>query len=280
MSPASSSSSQGCGSGGCGCASRNAEPVAAINGIALHRAGERPDADTLRERAWAELLRQEAVRRGLLPRNPVLEAPLLDAPDQQAIQSMLDDAVPARAPDEDECRRYYEANRQRFVEGRQVHLRHILFGVTGGVDVSALAVRAEQALLELMRPGTEPGRFGELARELSNCPSGADGGDLGWVGPEDCAEELANELFHQKNPLHGIGLRPRLVHSRYGLHIVEVLGRKQGRQLAYDQVRERIGLELAQRSRAAALHQYIRLLAGQALVEGIDLEAAETPLVQ
>jgi peptidyl-prolyl cis-trans isomerase C len=280
MSPASSSSSQGCGSGGCGCASRNAEPVAAINGIALHRAGERPDADTLRERAWAELLRQEAVRRGLLPRNPVLEAPLLDAPDQQAIQSMLDDAVPARAPDEDECRRYYEANRQRFVEGRQVHLRHILFGVTGGVDVSALAVRAEQALLELMRPGTEPGRFGELARELSNCPSGADGGDLGWVGPEDCAEELANELFHQKNPLHGIGLRPRLVHSRYGLHIVEVLGRKQGKQLAYDQVRERIGLELAQRSRAAALHQYIRLLAGQALVEGIDLEAAETPLVQ
>ena len=29
-------------------------------------------------------------------------------------------------------------------------------------------------------------------------------------------------------------------------------------------------MELAQRSRATALHQYIRLLAGQALVEGID----------
>ena len=37
---------------------------------------------------------------------------------------------------------------------------------------------------------------------------------------------------------------------------------------------------LAQQSRATALHQYIRLLAGQALVEGIDLEGAETPLVQ
>ena len=75
-------------------------------------------------------------------------------------------------------------------------------------------------------------------------------------------------------------MHPRLVHSRYGLHIVEVLGRKQGRQLSYEQVRERIAIELAQRSRATALHQYIRVLAGDALVEGIDLEGASSPLVQ
>jgi peptidyl-prolyl cis-trans isomerase C len=59
-----------------------------------------------------------------------------------------------------------------------------------------------------------------------------------------------------------------------------VLGRKQGRALAYEQVRERIALELAQRSRATALHQYVRVLAGQALVEGLDLEGATSPLVQ
>lgn len=283
MSPA-PSSSHGCGGGGgCQCASgggRAQDAVPAINGIALHAEGERPDAATLKELAWGELLRQEAVKRGLLPRMPVLLAPELNARDHQAIQAMLDAAVPQAQPTEEECRRYYEANRQRFIDGRLVHLRHILFAVTERVDVSQLAVRAETALLELMRKDTPPTRFAELARELSNCPSGADGGDLGWVGPDDCAEELANELFHQKNPLHGMGLRPRLVHSRYGLHIVEVLGRKQGRQLAYAEVRERIGQELAQRSRAAALHQYIRLLAGQALVEGVDLQAADTPLVQ
>ena len=70
------------------------------------------------------------------------------------------------------------------------------------------------------------------------------------------------------------------MHSRYGLHIVEVLDRKQGLQLSYEQVRERIAIELAQRSRATALHQYIRVLAGDALVEGIDLEGASSPLVQ
>jgi peptidyl-prolyl cis-trans isomerase C len=248
---------------------------AAINGVRIEA-----DGDSLQERAWGELLRQEAVRRGLLPQLPVQAAPDLQEAEQQAIHAMLDDAVPTTHPAEDECRRYYEANAARYVEGRKVHLRHILFAVTDGVDVHKLAVRAEQALMELMRKDTPPTRFAELARELSNCPSGADGGELGWIAPEECAEELANELFFQKNPLHGVGLHPRLVHSRHGFHIVDVQGRRKGRQLSFDEVRPRIGLELAQRSRATALHQFIRVLAGQARIEGIELEAAQSPLVQ
>ncbi|AMO24775.1 peptidylprolyl isomerase [Ramlibacter solisilvae] len=270
-----------CGSGGvCSCAGQAQPPVASINGIALHEPGQHPGEYELKERAWTELLRQQAVRQGLLAHRHVLTAPALAAHEQQAIERMLDEAVPVPAPGELECRRYYQSVKPRFVEGRQVHLRHILFAVTEGVDVHRLAVKAEQVLLELMRKDVPPGRFAERARELSNCPSGAAGGDLGWIGPQDCAEELANELFLQKNPLHGMGLRPRLVHSRYGLHIVEVLGRKQGRQPAFDEVRPRIELELAQRSRATALHQYVRLLAGRSRVEGVDLEAAATPLVQ
>lgn len=271
---------QGCGSGNCQCAGMAQEPIATINGIALHEPGEHLDEGTVRERAWTELMRQEAVRQGFLPRRNVLLAPSLSAADQQAIEHMLEDAVHLPTPDDGTCRRYYEANKARFVEGRQVHLRHILFAVTDGVDVSRLAVKAEAVLLELMRKDAPEGLFAQRARELSNCPSGAQGGDIGWVGPQDCAEELANELFLQKNPMHGMGLRPRLVHSRYGLHIVEVLGRKQGRQLAYDDVCLRITVELAQQSRATALHQYIQLLAGRATLESVDLQAADTPLVQ
>ena len=254
--------------------------MAAINGVALAGPGEQLDAAELRERAWAELLRQEAVRRGVLPATGLPVPPLLSEAQQQAIEDMLAGEVPLQMPGEAECRRYYDAHMARFIEGRQVHLRHILFAVTPGVDVHRLAVKAEEVLLELMRKETPPDVFAQRARELSNCPSGAQGGDLGWVGPQDCADELANELFTQKNPLHGIGLRPRLVHSRYGLHIVEVLGRRQGRQATFEQVRERIASELAQQSRATSLHQYIRVLAGQARVEGIDLEAAPSPLVQ
>jgi peptidyl-prolyl cis-trans isomerase C len=277
----------GCGGGTCGCSGgATAVPVApvqgvaSVNGVALHAPGHAPGDSELRELAWGELLRQEAVRQGLLAPQACTVAPALSIPDRQAIEAMLERQVQVPRPSLQECERYYEARKDHYVEGRLVHLRHILFAVTSGVDVHALAVRAETALLELSRQGVDPGRFAELARELSNCPSGAHGGDLGWIGPQDCADELANELFHQKNPLRGIGLRPRLVHTRYGFHIVEVLGRKQGRQLTFEEVRERIAVQLAQQSRAKALHQYIQLLAGQAVVEGVSLEASDSPLVQ
>ena len=85
-----------------------------------------------------------------------------------------------------------------------MHVRHILFAATPGVDIHALAVRAERALLELCGKEVPPDRFAQLAAELSNCPSSVQGGDLGWITPEDCAPELANELFFQKHAGWGI----------------------------------------------------------------------------
>ncbi len=278
------SAGPGCGGGSCACAAKaEAKTVvapASINGISLHEPGDAPDESSLRERAWGELLRQEAVRRGLLTWHSGLDAPVLSIGDQGVIEVMLDQAVALPQPTEAECRRYYEARKSHYVQGRMVHARHILFAVTQGIDVHKLAIRAEQALLELSRKDAPPGHFEQLARELSNCPTGAQGGDLGWLTPDDCADELANEFFHQKEPLHGIGLRPRLVHSRYGLHIVEVLGRKQGKQLTFEEAQARIAVQLAQQSRAKALHQFMQLLAGGASVEGVALEGAESPLVQ
>lgn len=271
----------GCGGGNCTCGgggdTAQATPIAAINGIALHEAGEQLADEELRERAWAELLRQEAVRQGRLPRPADLRAPGISAGDEAAIQRMLDEAVPLRAPDDEECLRYHAAHQERFRQGRRARVRHILFGVTPGVDVAALAARAEQVLLEVMHKDAPPGRFAELARELSNCPSGQDGGDLGWIAPEEVAEELARALFGEHEP---DGMIPRLVHSRHGFHVMEVLERQAGREVPYEQVRDRISMELAQRARATALHQYIRVLAGRALVEGLQLEAADSPLVQ
>ncbi len=282
-------SSTGCGSGNCGCGGGGsgaggaekppATAPASVNGITIQAAGEELSEQDLRERAWAELLRQEAVRRELLPRHADLEAPALSIGDQRVIETMLDTAVQVPSPSAEECHRYYEARKEQFVEGRLVHARHILFAVTSGVDVHALSRRAEQALIELTR-SADTARFAQLAAELSNCPSGAEGGDLGWFASHDCAEELTKELFHYKDATHGLGLHPRLVHSRYGFHIIEVLDRKDGRQLRFDEVQDRISTQLAQQARARALHQFMQLLAGAALVEGVSLDGADTPLVQ
>jgi peptidyl-prolyl cis-trans isomerase C len=278
-----SSASVGCGSGSCQCASAAAalaNPPPSINGIALFEQGQQPPLDAVQELAYAELLRQEAVKAGLLPRHKGLTAPDLNDGERQIVEAMVDGAVVTPQPTEEECQRYYEANKAQFVVGQALHLRHILFAVTPGVNVQALATHAEKALLELLHKNAPAGRFEQLAAELSNCPTSTQGGDLGWVSPEDCAPELANELFHQNHAQRGNGVHTTLMHSRFGFHIMEVLGRREGEQKTYAEVQERIAAQLTLQSRSKALRQYMSLLVGQALVEGVDLEGSDSPLVQ
>lgn len=272
--------SQGCGSAHCACSGQLQIVPASINGITLNEPGEALDAETLRERAYAELLRQRAVHLGLLPRTQGLTAPELDDTERRVIEAMTDNEVTCPEPTDEECHRYYEANKPHFIAGQALHVRHILFAVTPGVNVHALTQRAETALLDLIRKDVPAGRFEQLAAELSNCPSSAEGGDLGWLSPEDCAPELANELFYQTDSRWGMGVHPRLVHTRFGLHIIEVLSRKKGTLPAYEEVTLSIRQRLQHQSRATALRQYMRLLVGQARVEGVELEGTDSPLVQ
>lgn len=270
-----------CGSHDCGCsgaAAATAEaPVARINGIALHAAGAQLPADMLRQRACTELLRQQAQRKGLLAQD---DEPGLDgatsAAASQAVEQLLEQALQVPEPSEQACQRYHAAHPGFGSQGESAHLRHVLFAVTPGVDVALLRQRAERLLLELRCADDGGPRFAEAAGEWSNCPSGAQGGDLGWLTPEDCAPEFAREVFGSQE----VGVLARLVHSRFGLHVVQVCARKAATPKAFDEVQASIALVLRQQAWVNALRQYLQLLAGSAEVEGVQLDAADSPLVQ
>lgn len=239
--------------------------IARVNGVPLHRPDEAPDETALRQRACTELLRQAAVAAGI------------DAPEAaDAIDQLLDREIRVPEPSEEACRRHFAAHRARYGAGERLALRHVLFAVTPGVDVQALRRRAEALLFELRCADPDGDAFGAAARQWSNCPSGADGGDLGWVGRDECAEEFAREVFGQDT----VGVLPRLVHSRFGLHVVEVRARDAGAAPEFDTVRAAVALSLRQQAWTNALRQYLQLLAGAATLEGVSLEAADTPLVQ
>ncbi len=251
---------------------------ARIHGVPLHADGETLDADALRQRACTELLRQQAMRCGLLAAD---DAASLDGSTSEAasaaIEGLLERELSLPEPSDDACRRHFDAHPQRYRNGDRALVRHVLFAVTPGVDVRRLRDRAETALLELRchRDG-DGDRFPALAAELSNCPSAAQGGALGWLRTEDCAPEFARELFAGPE----IGVLPRLVHSRFGLHVVQVLAREAGHMPAFETVRGAVALALRQQTFVSALRQYLQLLAGDAVIEGVDLDAADTPLVQ
>lgn len=215
-----------------------------------------------------ELLRQRAVAVGLL--DPAVED---EATIEAAIEALLEKEVATPIPTEAECRRYYEQNPAEFESGDLIHARHILFQVTPQVNVPQMRARAEQALNELL---AEPDRFTALAAELSNCPSGEQGGNLGQVGRGEMVPEFEKALFK----FGASGILRELVKTRYGFHVVAVDRRIPGRQLPFNVVQEQIAARLQSRVEERALRQYVSVLAGQAEIEGVQLEASASPLVQ
>ena len=251
--------------------------IARINGVALNAPHELLDEEALRQRACTELLRQAAQQAGLLSADDVpgaLGAISTEASD--AIEQLLDRELPVPDPSEEACRRYHEAHPAAHAQGERAQLRHVLFAVTPGVDVKQLRLRAEALLIDLRCADDGGAKFAEAAAQWSNCPSGQQGGDLGWLTRADCAPEFAREVFGSAE----IGVLARLVHSRFGLHVVEVVAREAGQQPAFEDVRQAIALTLRQQAWVNALRQYLQLLAGAAVVEGVALDAAESPLVQ
>ena len=251
---------------------------ARINGVALNAPGETLSPEELRQRACTELLRQAAQRAGLLD---AADAPTADGVISEAaanaIDALMEQNLNLPEPSEEACRRHHAAHQSTYRTGERVRVRHILFAVTPGVDVVALRKRAEPIFLDVRcHDGQVSDRFADAARKWSNCPSGEHGGDLGWLGSADCAPEFARELFGHVE----VGVLPRLVHSRFGLHVVEVLERDPGVAQSFESVRGAVTMTLRQRSFVTALRQYLRLLAGEATVEGVELDAADTPLVR
>lgn len=249
--------------------------MAHVNDIEIATSAEALDDTALRQRACAELLRQRAMTLGLLAADdPAPREGALSEAASQAIEALIAHELTGPEPDEAACRRHYEANARHYAEGERVQLRHILFAVTPGVDVGLLRQRAESHLIRLR--ASEAAAFTDAARELSNCPSGADGGRLGWLAAADCAPEFARELFGRSE----IGVLPTLVHSRFGLHIVAIDAREPGRLPAFEQVREAVAQRMRQLHQISALRQYLQTLAAQARLLGVELQQASSPLVQ
>lgn len=246
-----------------------------VNDIEVATADEALDEETLRQRACTELLRQRAIELGLLALDdpaPVQGAISADA--SHAIEALIARELAGPEPDEAACRRHYEAHARHFAQGERVQVRHILFAVTPGVDVSLLRQHAEGHLVALRAGDTAA--FTAAAQALSNCPSGAEGGRLGWLRTEDCAPEFARELFGRSE----IGVLPQLLHSRFGLHVVAIDAREPGRLPAFEQVRDAVAQQMRQRHQISAVRQYLQTLAADARLEGVALQQAASPLVQ
>lgn len=234
-----------------------------VNGITVDiAASASPEAAAARE-----LLRQQALAEGLLTDDA--DAGEVDG----AIERLLDREVSTPEPGAAECRRFYAAHPELFVSGELVAARHILFQVSQGTPIPALRSKAESTLSDLLR---SPERFEVLARECSNCPSSQHGGSLGQLQRGETVPEFEQVLFKGT----WTGIHGQLVKTRFGFHIVAVDRRAAGRRVPFEAVQQQVAERLRTSVLERALAQYVAVLAGQADIQGVDLGATPTPLVQ
>lgn len=232
------------------------------------------DAPSPREAARCAL----AIRELLLQRARALGlATIEECAGEQACEEIIERLIAREAatpePTEEECRRYYDAHPERFTSSDLVEAAHILFAVTPHAPLEAIRGQAEATLKRVLK---DPERFGEFAKQFSNCPSGERSGYLGQLQRGTSVPEFESALFGSA----ATGILPELVRTRYGFHIVNVARRVPGRRIDFETARTRIADDLSARVRAKAMEQYVRVLAGQADIEGVDLGAAGTPLVR
>lgn len=204
-----------------------------------------------------ELLRQRASEAGLSG----------DLDDDEILDELLGRDVSLPKPDDADCRRYYERNRERFRVGRAAAVRHILLAVPPDDMEGRLESRdlAERLLGEL---SDDTARFAELAGRYSRCPSASIGGDLGVIEPGSTVPEFERVVFRLPE-----GLAGRPVESRYGWHVVMVDRQWPGEIADFDSVRATIADYLRETNLRRALNQYLWILANDADIQGIDLQA-------
>ncbi|MGE0719899.1 MAG: peptidylprolyl isomerase, partial [Alphaproteobacteria bacterium] len=214
-------------------------------------------AEAARALAVRELLLQEARRHGL-ESPPATDADVQRTDEDTIIDRLLDAEVALPVADEATCRRYYERNRARFRSPDLFEPAHILFSAAPD-DHSAYATAVEAAEVLIARLQQAPERFADLARTHSACPSAGVGGSLGQVGRGQTVPELETFLF----ALEPGQLCPVPVKSRYGVHVLRLDRRIDGRELPFAAVRERIAEYLQEAVWRRGCAQYLQILAGR-----------------
>lgn len=197
-----------------------------------------------------ELLRQEARKRNLLARPEDVDAEVAQARAQfetpeafaaalgegnlteeglralitrnLSIQRLVDEGITAGITvSDEEVHAFYAANAETFAIPEQVRARHILVQFGEADDAAAKQAKRAKAegLLAQLKGGAS---FEELARANSDCPSAAEGGDLGFFERGQMVPEFDAGAFALKP-----GETSGIVETEYGYHVIRVEERKE-----------------------------------------------------
>jgi len=157
-------------------------------------------------------------------------------------------------PTDDEVAAFFAAHKDEYVEPEQVLCQHIL---VKGTDDKALDKIKE--IRERVVAGAD---FAKEAEAHSDCPSGKEGGSLGWFGRGMMVPEFDKVAFEMKK-----GEVSGIVTTQFGYHIIYKADQKGGGALTLVDVHDQIKDLLRHESRGRAMDAFVAELREKANVE-------------
>jgi peptidyl-prolyl cis-trans isomerase D len=181
---------------------------------------------------------------------------------------------------DEEIAAYYERNKEAYTRPEQVKARHILVRLEeeAPAEMEKEARGKIDRALERLEQGES---FAEVARDVSEGPSSAQGGDLGWFGRGAMVPDFEDKAFSLQP-----GEVSSVVRTRFGLHVIKVEDKREAGIRPLEEVRSRIKSQIAEDKAADRLEdmldQALELLLARGdlttVAEELDVELQETGL--
>lgn len=179
-----------------------------------------------------------------------------------AIQQFIDkEFVQKINVPEKEVKAFYVSQPDSFKEPEQVRAMHILIKVDPGTDESkkAEARKKLEGIQNRLRKGED---FEALAKEYSEGPSAAKGGDLGYFSKGQMVKPFDEAAF---------GLSPGgvsdIVETQFGYHLIKVVDKKPEGMMSYEEVKDKLQQYIKQQKVREQVNLSIENLKEKAKVE-------------
>lgn len=213
-----------------------------------------------------EALSQQVARLGIEAEPASDAAGRRETESEARMRALVEREIVVPEPIDAECRRYYERNPARFRSPDIYEAAHILFAARRD-DAEAYEAARAQARAAIAELSAAPLLFAGIARLRSACPSGRVDGNLGQIVTGQTTPEFEAALVAMSPGT--ISAEP--VETRYGVHVIRLDRKIEGRMLPYELMQERIATYLAEAVRRRAQAQYVARLLAEARIEGIEL---------
>ena len=217
------------------------------------------------------LLVQEAHRRGLTPEPEQIAQGQFETEEEALIRGLLETAFEVPAPSAAAVRAEWARDPARFRAPPLWEVSHILIACDPRNEAERDAAQT-RALALAGRALAAPDGFARLARDASDCPSKANGGALGQLGPGDTVPEFEAAL----RQLADGQVTPEPVLTRHGWHVIRMDAVAKGAVLPFETVRQKVAEAMEKAGWAEAARQFVEDLVADADIRGAQLGPMKT----